>query len=219
MTMDADIVHDGPTAFSIRADGTSGLTFAHLDGQTERIHSELTLPYPSAGYGGSVLSISPQANYAAAVLYSGQSEVGYELFSLTPTLQHIGGMPYVCGESDLTPIQFSTDERLAAIAIEEGCLWWVDPEDEDADWDTPALGGRVEWAGLYVHRLGDTQPSRHGLVVDLPTGWCPSDDGTWPAELRFEAAKSLSLVVPWDTRFAFAIPHYKEPILIPSPKR
>jgi hypothetical protein len=57
------------------------------------------------------------------------------------------------------------------------------------------------------------------LVVDVPMGWHPSDSGTWPAELRFEAANSLSLGLPWGTRLSFAIPPRQKTIVIPPPGR
>jgi len=166
-----------------------------------------------------VLSISRQGRYAAALLYSGQSEIGYELFALAPSLQHIAGLPYMCGESDLTPVQFSPDEALVAVAIEENPIWWADPEDDAADWDTPAVGGPVEWAALLVHRIGDKRPSRNPLVVDLPAGWRGPEDGTWPAKLRFETDRCMSVELPWGTRFSFEVPLREQSIVIAGPQR
>jgi hypothetical protein len=166
-----------------------------------------------------VLSISWQAHYAAALLYSGQSEIGYELFSLVPSLRHIAGLSYMRGESDLTPMQFSPDEALVAVAIEENPLWWADPEDETADWDTPAVGGPVEWAVLLVHRIGNKRPSRYPLVVDLPAGWRGPEEGAWPAKLRFEDDNSISMALPWAKRFSFEVPPRQRSIVIPAPGR
>lgn len=216
MTTDSNIAYHRNSAFSIRIDG--GLTFGHLEWPSRTLLSEVALPFPSAGYGGAVLSISHHANFAAALLYSGQTEVGYELFALSPTLQHVGGMPYLFGECDFTPVQFSPDEALAAFASEKP-FWWGDPNEADTDWDTPAVGGRAEWAALFVHRLGENRPSRHVLVVDVQAGWHPSEDPTWPAALRFESTNTLSLKVPWASRFSFEIPVNQQPILIPSPGR
>ncbi|HEX5634951.1 MAG TPA: hypothetical protein VFX50_17025, partial [Gemmatimonadales bacterium] len=56
------------------------------------------LPYPVAGYGGHELVLSAQERYLALFLYSGQSEVGYELFGFRPELVHLGGFAYVFGE-------------------------------------------------------------------------------------------------------------------------
>lgn len=193
MATDSSIAHVGRTGFRLDANYRPGLVFTLCEWPTKTVRSTITLPYPSAGYGGAVLSISHQARYAAALLYSGQSEIGYELFALTPSLRHIAGLPYMGGESDLTPMQFSPDEALVAVAIEENPLWWTDPEDEGADWDTPAVGGPVEWAALLVHRIGHKRPERYSLVVDLPAGWHGPEDGTWPAKPRFEADTRISV--------------------------
>jgi hypothetical protein len=219
MATDSNAVHVRRTGFRLDVDYRSGLVFALLDWPAETIRSTVALPYPSAGYGGVVLSISRQARYGAALLYSGQSEIGYELFSLAPSLKHIAGLPYMCGETDLTAMQFSPDESLVAVAVEEHSLWWTDPEDEAADWDTPAVGGPVEWAVLLVHRIGKKRPSRYPLVVDLPAGWCGPEDGTWPGKLRFENDNSISLVPPWGKRFSFEVPPRQQSIVIPAPRR
>jgi hypothetical protein len=217
MATDSCTAHVGQTCFRLDANCRSGLVFSLCEWPTQAVRSAITLPYPSAGYGGVVLSISRHARYAAALLYSGQSETGYELFALSPSLQHIAGLPYMSGESDLTPIQFSPDDALAAVAIEENPLWWADPDDEAADEETPAVGGPVEWAALLVHRLGDKRPSRYPLVVDLPTGWRAPEDGTWPAKLRFEADRWMSVVLPWGKRSSFKLPPAEQSIEISGP--
>src|SRR5690349_3233306 len=114
MATDPSIAHVGQTGFRLDADYHSGLVFTLFEWPTEAVRSTISLPYPSRGYGGTVLSISRQARYAAALLYSGQSEVGYELFALAPRLRHVASFPYMCGESDLTPMQFSPDGELVA---------------------------------------------------------------------------------------------------------
>src|SRR5262249_40925611 len=146
-------------AFGIRVAPDRELRFEHLDWPSRKLRGEVTLPYPRRGYGGAVLSLASASDHAAALLYSGQSETGYELFSLAPELRHVGGMPYVGGESDLSPIAFSSDGRLAALAVEKLAFWWTDPNDDDADWETPSAGGLVDWATLYVHTLGERSPA------------------------------------------------------------
>jgi hypothetical protein len=215
MESEVEIVHVGRTAFAISAEPGRGLTFRQLHWPTQSIEAEIVLPYPRRGLGGAVLSISPREKFAAAVVYSGQSETGYELFALAPSLKHIASFPYVGAEWDLTPMQFSADERLVAVAIEENGFWWVDRDDE-ADWETAASGGRVEWATLLIHPLDDPQPRVYPLVVDVPAGWFPHE-GTWPGSLQFESERSLSLELPWGGRFIFDLPPVPAPIVVPPP--
>lgn len=211
--------HVGQTGFRVDVDYQLGITFNLLEWPSKTVRSTIALPYPDNGYGGAVVSISPQARYAAAVLYSGQGETGYELFTLAPNLHHFASFPFVCGEWDLTPMPFSPDERLVALAVEERPLWWSDPDDEDADWDTPSAGGPVQWATLFVHRIGEQSPARYPLMVDLPKGWRGPETETWPAELRFDTDNRLSVGLPWDTRFSFELPPSEQPVVVAGPRR
>jgi hypothetical protein len=118
--------------------------------------SRASLPYPAAGYGGHELVVSPSGKYLALFLYSGQSEVGWELFEL-PTLRHIGGLPYVFGEG-AAPV-FSADEKGLAML---STLRDIEPDDDDPDATV------IDWAELRL------QP--------LPTGAL----STCTIQLRFE---------------------------------
>ena len=210
------MIRSGSTVFRVRSEGVAQLVFEHVLWPSGTVLSDVLVKYPSAGYGGSVLSISQGSNLAAAIIYSGQSETGYELFSLTPKLQHIGSLPYIYGESDLSSMQFSDNESFAAIAIERP-MWWIDPGDDDPDWDTPSLGGVVHWASLYIHRIGARHPARHSLTVDMPSGWIPDGEETWPRNLQFENENSISLTLPWGNRFTFEIPFEDRPVAVPPP--
>jgi hypothetical protein len=217
-TPDYELVHDEKAGFGIRVVRGRELRFQHLDWPSRELRGEVTLPYPRHGYGGAVLSLAPASDHAAVLLYSGQSETGYELFSLVPSLRHVGGMAYVAGESDLSPITFSSDGRLAALAVEKPTFWWADPTDEDADWETPSAGGLVEWATLYVHALGEQAPVELALRVNVPKGWYPGGDGAGPERLRFVDRSTLVIGVPWASDFRFALPSGGDGIVVPSPK-
>jgi hypothetical protein len=213
--------HEGDVAFRIRVAGPPpALVFESLTWPSLSTRSSVRLAYPNAGYGGSAASISPRALYAAAMLYSGQSEVGYELFALDPAIQRLAGMPYVPGECDLTAPAFSPDERFAALAVEHSS-WWFDEDapsdDPDAESDA-ARGGITIWSTLFVHELGHPSPMEFALVVDLPRGWCPSGDGTWPRRLRFSGPTTLILGVPWlPGDFSFDLPSSQSRIIVPPP--
>jgi hypothetical protein len=162
--------------------------------------SAASLPRPSAGVGGFVVAVSPKSRYLAVLLYSGQSEQGYELFALSPEVTHVGGMAYVFGMSDLSPMTFSPDESLVAMALLEEQIWWADPADDDRDWDTPSVGGLVEWATMYVHRIGEPEPSRYCIMVDLPEGWVPPEElaqDSAPRNLRFVGDREVEVGLPW----------------------
>jgi hypothetical protein len=211
------LMHDEKAAFGIRVVPGRELRFEHLDWPSKKLRGEVTLPYPSRGYGGALLSLAPASDYAAALIYSGQSETGYELFSLAPEFRHVGGMAYVGGESDSTPMAFSLDGRLVALAVEKPTFWWADPNDHDADWETPSTGGLVDWATLYVHALGEPSPAEFALRVNVPKGWYPRGDGAWPERLRFVDRSTLVVGIPWATNFTFDLPSAGNSVVVPSP--
>ena len=216
---DAGTVHGEEVAFrvSVSPGSPRALLFEALAWPALSSRQSVTLPYPRSGYGGSALSISASDRYGAAMIYSGQSEVGYELFVLKPAIQHLGGLASVPGECDDTPPAFSPDERLVALAVEHN-YWWVDPSDPEPDWDTPAKGGLARWSTLYVHDLSQRSRSEFPISVDLRTGWFPQGDGTWPRRLRFVGPRTLAVGVPWAAvEFTFDIPVSDTHIVAPSP--
>lgn len=219
---DDGFTHHGDVAFrvGVASGPPPALVFQSLAWPSLSTRSTVQLAYPNAGYGGSAVSISPRGLYAAAMLYSGQSEVGYELFALDPTLQRLAGMPYVLGECDLTAPAFSPDDRFVALAVERSS-WWFDEDapsdDADVDLDT-ARGGITIWSTLFVHELGRPSPMEFTLAVDLPKGWCPTGAETCPRSLRFSGPTTLTLGVAWlEGDFSFDVPTSQSRIMVPPP--
>lgn len=173
------------------------------------------LPAPGEGVGGFELVTSPKSRYASVFLYSGQSELGFELFSIRPHLERIASLPYVFGDNDLTPTIFSPDERFAALAVRGDCIWWAS-NIEDADWDSPAEGGEVEWARIYLYDLEHRTMSEHFLVVNLPRGWIGDDEEQGPEELRFVSSRELRFDVPWADELTIQVPP-GEKVRVPPP--
>ncbi len=194
---------------------------ANSDEPGDALRWEYELPVPNAGFGGAEMSISPSQKFVALLIYSGQCEVGYEVFELSDESEaprHIVSFPYEYGTSDLTPPVFAPDEHAIAIALQEESLWWVDPDAEEADWNTPAAGGDVTWARLYVHQLSDDDPHIIDLVVHLPEGWLPDDDLVdeyMPQRLKFPSANQVSVHVPWHGDVAIELD--KSVARLPSP--
>src|SRR5262245_41871257 len=102
------VLHRGRLVFDVGR----GLTVQWIAGGAT---GEIVLPYPQFGHGGHELVVSPNEDYLALYLFSGQSEQGWELFSLVPELRHVGSLPYVEGEGD--PPQFSLDGRWLAMMV------------------------------------------------------------------------------------------------------
>lgn len=145
----------GSESVSLRSGATlrCGDLFVELEHAPERIE-RVTLMRPLSGVGGHELVVSPDQRLAALFVYSGQSEQGYELFELAPSLRHAGGLPYVHGQGD-APV-FSADSRWLVMAVTGG--WTVRETGEHAeDVLDPDARGTVllDWAQLYVQRVPD----------------------------------------------------------------
>lgn len=182
-----------------------------------QLRDGLAMPCPTARVGGYMPMVAPNGAYAAVSIYSGQSEARYELFQLTPQLCHLGGMAYRHAEGGFRAMAFSPDSALFALASSEARCWWVG--DDDADYDVPAKGGEVEWAALYLHRIGEDSPRRYSLRTRVALGFLPTEalaDHPWARGLRFVDAQTVELDLPWGGS-ARVKPADNEVLLLPPP--
>gem|GEM_PF-6085393 len=181
---------------------TDGALTVIVDGggaSTQRV----VLPYPNAGYGGHELLLSKDETYLVLWLYSGQSEVGYELFEFRPVLAHIGSLPYVYGEG-FGPT-FSNDERVLAMAsATNACL---DIEDRDAlEDDVTTAPCTVEWVALYVRTLPDGAAQTCRVDVRLPAGFPFEGDDSHYAEALVVTTSAVSFRTDWGVQVQIPLP-------------
>lgn len=127
----------------------------------------VTFPLKRAGCGGHELLLSGHETYLVLWLYSGQSEMGYELFQVIPALSHLVSLPYRFGEG-FGPA-FSPDERFLALAFATNTN--LCPDDEVAsDEDVTAVACTVEWVELHVQPLPSGIAQICSVRVELPVG-------------------------------------------------
>jgi hypothetical protein len=123
---------------------------------------EVRLPVPSGGSGGEELVVSLDERWAALFLYSGQSEVGWELFALDP-LRHVGGTGgYLRGTGDAP--RFSPDGNWLVMGIAVTPMVRGTSEYAEEALDGGAGEIVVDWGALYTQRV----PS--GPIVVTPIG-------------------------------------------------
>jgi hypothetical protein len=167
----------------------------------------LRLPSPLEGLGGLELVVSPDERLAALLVYSGQSEQGWELFAIEPALRHLSSLPYVRGEG-LAPV-FSSDSRTLAMIVT------VEPRERgtgeyaEALLDPEASGEiLIDWATLFIQQVpdGEVEASAIGTWVRRSTD--PDEIQGWDLyeSLRFTRNHQLTVPLPWGGLLELPIP-------------
>jgi len=88
---------------------------------------KFTLPYPSLGYGGGSLFLSPSESYLLFAYYSGQSEEAFVLFKIGSGLEMVFATDYFY--SDAACYSFFMDEKILIAQSTPNTLpdqydWW-----------------------------------------------------------------------------------------------
>ena len=202
---------DGETA-RVQVQGAALVVLvADADGRTT---AQIAIDYPAHGYGGHELLLSAEETYLAMFLYSGQREVGYELFRFRPALEHVARLPYVFGMGNGPA--FSDDEGLLALA------WTINSglyaEEAELDDDECTVASCVlAWADVHVRELPDGPTSTCRIDVRLPAGFpFEGDDWYTPQSLRISRAEGVAFTTDWgvDVRIPIPLP---ESIVIDGP--
>jgi hypothetical protein len=90
--------------------------------------SKITMPWPSKGYGGGSLLVSPSKKYLVFHYYSGQSEEAFKLYSIGNELVEIFDSGYQFGEA--ASFCFDHSENTLVMAYPFSCCeWWQPWED------------------------------------------------------------------------------------------
>lgn len=190
----------------------------------------VTLPYPHNGYGGHEIVVSKNEKYVALWLYSGQSEVGYELFEVAPKLRHLTSLPYQLGEGDAP--KFSPDAQYLVMLARTHDYAWVneegeefddladaddddidddeedeeDPDDEDGEDDAPEGPWRLAWATLFVQKLPKGKIRQ--IPVEIEADEPPSEDTLhdWTAYDRLTRVDNdgATITTPWGRKHKVA---------------
>ena len=168
------------------------------------------LAIPNEGYGGHELLLSTKERYLAMFLYSGQSEVGYELFYFRPLLQHICSFGYVYGEG-VGPAFSSDESRL-------GLAWATNPmlEEEDVE-RLPSGECLVDWATLRIQELPHGRTTSCNFRVRVSVGFPFEDyDSYYPERLEI-VGEEARFHTTWGERVIAPLP-LPGSLIIPGPR-
>lgn len=164
------------------------------------VRYEVARPAPMQGLGGRELVVSPDEQYAALFVYSGQSEQGWVLFAVSPDdelhpIRYMSSLPYVHGQG-MAPA-FSPDSRWLVMAVTGG---WVTSDGVDAEDALDGGEGRVllEWARIYAQQLPGGPVGTTAICTWIDRRSDPDDVFDWhfAAPPRFEGDRAM-LELPW----------------------
>jgi hypothetical protein len=176
------------------------------------ILARTAIPYPTAGCGGHEILLSAKERYLAMFLYSGQSEVGCELFYFRPHLQHISSFGYVFGEG--TGPVFSSDERWLALA------WATNPElcllDEGVE-HLPTGERLVDWVTLRIQELPDGSAMSCSVRVCVGPEFPVEGDESFYPECLEIAGEEARFQTGWGEPVLAALP-LPRLLVIPGPR-
>lgn len=203
MLQDSHLLSAGELEYTVEA-GEVRLTF-HRDGK--RRPGKLAFPVPRAGIGGADLVVSPDERLAALCLYSGQSEIGLELFALQPRLRRTFSLPYHQGEGG--PPKFAADSSWIAMLVRTPHHAWYDERDVPFT-DQPPDGRTwtLDWAELYAIDLPGRDLSRTTILIEATTPPRGRELETWSTDRRLLAvtADAVDLKLPWGERARIPLP-------------
>lgn len=168
--------------------------------------ARVALPYPREGVGGGRWYASPSERLAVLSLYSGQSAEGYEVFAISPTLQHLCGLPYVHGE--LASFAFSASEASLVMAYSLSCTEFTQEELADGVVDGDAVVFPV--GALIVRALASTRLSRCEIRVRIERDRELGSINGEALNPRFVDESQLAFSLPWreDVRVALPLPEH-----------
>jgi hypothetical protein len=165
------------------------------------------LPSPLEGLGGVELVVSPDERLAALLVYSGQSEQGWELFAIEPVLRHLSSLPYVQGEG-LAPV-FSPDSRHLAMIVTVEPRERGTGENAEALLDPEATGEiLIDWATLFIQQVPDGEVEASAIGTWVQRSIDSDEIHGWDLyeSLRFTRNHQLTVPLPWGGVIELPVP-------------
>ena len=156
----------------------------------DKTESRVEVPYPSGGYGGGWLTLSPSKNYVVFSYFSGESEEGFCLFNIEDhQLKLVYDSGYLYGEE--ANYSFVNNERILVQTFRTGA-WYEENAEADENGDL-----YYEFGELNLFYMETQELSRHTIHV------YPSDD--WEEEVTDVGTFAFSdlngsefhVTVPW----------------------
>lgn len=147
------------------------------------------VPYPSGGYGGGSLQLSPSEKYLVFSYFSGESEEAFSLLEIkNGRLQFLYDSGYLYGED--AHYSFVNDEKILVQTFRTK-FWYKENAETDENRDMYYEFGELNLFNLETHEL-----SRHTIHVYPSEDWEEETDvGTFMfSEIN---GCQFNVIVPW----------------------
>jgi hypothetical protein len=158
--------------------------------------SSVQLDFPSAGYAGGAIHVSPCKLYILFAFYSGQSEEAFTLLKNGETLEIIFESGYEFGEA--ASYCFSEDKSTLFQGLPRSCgEWWMPWEDDDLEDDSEG-NEYFEFGSINVLNIHTGDLKKNEIRIQPIKGWEPIESEYDPLLLQDIVAKNeLRISWPW----------------------
>ncbi len=157
------------------------------DNKTEDTYK---MPYPSGGFGGGSLQLSPSEKYLVFSYFSGESEEAFSLFEIEyARLKLLYDSGYLYGED--AHYSFVNDEKILVQTFRTE-FWYKENAKTDENKDLYYEFGELNLFSLETHEL-----SRHTIYVYPSDDW--KEEETDVGSFMFSEINGcqFSVIVPW----------------------
>lgn len=147
------------------------------------------VPYPSGGYGGGSLQLSPSEKYLVFSYFSGESEEAFSLLEIkNGRLQFLYDSGYLYGED--AHYSFVNDEKILVQTFRTK-FWYKENAETDENRDMYYEFGELNLFNLETHEL-----SRHTIHVYPSEDW---EEETDAGTFMFSEINGcqFNVIVPW----------------------
>ena len=149
-----------------------------------------TVPYPSGGYGGGSLQLSPSEKYLVFSYFSGESEEAFSLFEIeNGRLNLLYDSGYLYGED--AHYSFVNDEKILVQTFRTE-FWYKENAKPDENNDMYYEFGELNLFNLETHEL-----IRHTIHVYPSDDWKEEETDVGPFMFSEINGCQFSVIVPW----------------------
>ena len=154
------------------------------------------IPYPSLGYDGGALYLSPSEKYLLFPYYSGQSEEAFTLFRISDTFELVYQSDYLGGEA--ASYSFSKDEKMLIQCLPYTCSeWWQYWEDEEPEKDED---GKLffDFGNINLLDIEKQLLNKHIIRIYPAEDWQPEKEKYFPfMSPKMINDNRLKISMPW----------------------